>query len=391
MKKSFLFVVNSLELGGAEKSLVSLLTAFDYDKYDVDLLMFNPGGVFLKLVPENVRILPKLEFLKSNETIIRQLSNPKYLSARIKASVGLRRNAKSQTLHPAQCYWRYTGKYFDSLNHTYDVAVAWGQGNPTHYVADKVTANKKIAFINADYENVGHNKNFDYNYYKRFDYIAAVSDELYEKLKLVFPDFTDKLVTIYDINNAKLIRKMAMQGNPFETVKSNNILVTVGRLVSQKGYDLAIDAANILNKNNIDFKWFFVGDGVCRAELEKKINELGLNDKIILAGAKENPYVYIKNADIYVQTSKYEGFCLTLCEARILDKAIVSTSFDVVYNQLVNEENGLITEMNGEDIARAIMRLINNEELRKKLSNNLKREKKGNTEEIEKLYSLIQN
>lgn len=389
MKKSFLFVVNSLELGGAEKSLVSLLTAFDYDKYDVDLLMFNPGGMFLKLVPENVRILPKLEFLKSNETILSQLSNPKYLSARVKASVGLRRNSKSRILHPAQCYWKYTGKYFNSLNNKYDVAVAWGQGNPTHYVADKVTAKKKIAFINADYENVGHNKTFDYEYYKRFDNIAAVSDELYEKLKLVFPDFSDKLVTIYDINNAELIQKMAIQSNPFETEKCNNILVTVGRLVSQKGYDLAIEAGSILDKNNIDFKWFFIGEGVIRAELEKRISELGLNDKIILAGAKENPYVYIKNADIYVQTSKYEGFCLTLCEARILDKPIVSTSFDVVYNQIVNEENGLIVDMNGQDIASAIIKLINNKELRNKLVNNLKREKKGNTDEIEKLYSLI--
>ena len=98
----------------------------------------------------------------------------------------------------------------------------------------------------------------------------------------------------------------------------------------------------------------------------------------------------MKNADIYVQTSRFEGYCLTLGEARILNTPVISTDFDVVYNQLHNEENGLIVEKNPVAISNAIIRLWNNIELREYIISNLKKEKKGNPEEIKKLYQLIE-
>lgn len=390
MKKEILFVINSLGLGGAEKSLISLLTSFDYNKYNVDLLMFRSEGMFLKLLPVEVNILPELDFLTSNRSLKRQIENPKYLIARLRASIELRKNSKTKTLHPAQCYWKYSGNCFNSIDKKYDVAFAWGQGNPTHYVAKKVHADKKIAFINADYENVGHNKEFDFKFYQNYDFIVAVSDELFEKIKLVFPDFSDKMRTIYDINNAELIKKMADESNPYVNIRDRVIIVTVGRIVEQKGYDIAVEAARILRDSNIDFQWFFVGDGVSRNEIEKLISEYHLVDKIILTGAKDNPYVYMKNADIYVQTSRFEGYCLTLGEARILNKPIVSTNFDVVYNQLKNGENGLIVEMSGNAVAEGIQLLINNPSLCNSLVNSLTNEKKGNVEEIKKIFQLIE-
>lgn len=389
MKKKVLFVINSLGLGGAEKSLTSLLNAMDFDRYSVDLLMFNPGGMFMKLLPKQVNIVPQPAFLKSNQSFKMQVLRPKYLIARIAASVGLRCNRRKNKLHPAQCYWKYAGFAFDELSCSYDVAVAWGQGNPTHYVAEKVQAGRKIAFVNADYESVGHNKEFDVPYYEKFDYIACVSDELRSIMAKVFPGMEERLVTVYDINNAQMIEKMAAEVNPFASESASLKIVTVGRLVQPKGYDLAVDAADILNRQGVDFKWYFVGEGPERAALEVQIVQHSLGKRVMLVGAQENPYTYMKHADIYVQTSRSEGYCLALVEARILNKPIISTNFDVVHDQLRNGDNGLIAEMNARAVADAIQYLWNDIGLRNRIVEQLKTEKKGNTEEIAKLYALI--
>lgn len=388
MKKKILFVINSLGLGGAEKSLTSLLSTFDYSQYEVDLLMFRPNGMFLSLLPKEVNILPQPKFLKMN-SFKEQLKNPKYLITHIQTSIGLRKNAKHRTLHDAQCYWKYARKAFDNLKEKYDVAIAWGQGNPTHYVAEKVNANKKIAFINTNYEAAGHNKEYDYPYYLKYQYIVAVSDELTKLIIEVFPEMKEKIRTLYDINNAQLIHKMADFSNPFKDIDNKLILTTAGRLVKSKGYDMAVEAAKLLRDKGIDFQWFFIGEGSERKNLEDMISEYALTKNVILVGATDNPYIYMKNADIYVQTSRFEGYCLTLGEARILNTPVISTKFDVVYNQLVDGENGLIVDMKPKAIAEAIERLSKDSVLQEHIVDNLKKEKKGNIEEIEKLYNLL--
>lgn len=393
-KKKILFVINSLGCGGAEKSLVSMLSSFDFDNYDVDLQMFNPGGMFMNLLPKEVNILPKLPFIKycSEASGASKFANLRFFITRIKLSFGLRiiELIGKQKLHDAQKYWKFANKAFDKTEKEYDAAIAWGQGNPTHYVASKVKSERKIAVINADYEAVGHNKQFDYKYYKEYDYTAAVSDKLQEIMTHVYPDMSDKIVTLYDVVDKNLIEKMADEENPFAGENVDYIFTTVARLEKPKGYDIATRACKILKDRGLSFKWFIVGEGSERKNIEKDIADFGIEDNFVLVGAKENPYTYIKNADVYIQTSKFEGYCLTLCEARLLNIPAVSTAFDVVHNQLVNGENGLIVDMNGEAVADGVMRMISDSALREKITDNLKKEKKGNAEEREKLYKLIE-
>ena len=388
-KRHVLFVINSLGIGGAEKSLTSLLNTMDYEKYDVDLLMFHPGGSFIKLIPEQVHVLPQLDFLRSNKSIARAIVQPKYLVARILASIGLRINRLKCNLHPAQSYWKYAGWAFNKITKVYDIAIAWGQGNPTHYVAERVHARKKIAFVNADYKANGHNQSFDKPFYIQYNSIVCVSEKLTENMLMVFPDMANKILTIYDINNAKIIEKMASEYNPYKYEDSELILATVGRLVPLKGFDLAIAAAEILMKKKIDFKWFIIGDGPLRSELQNSIQSTGLKNKVILVGAKDNPYGYMKNCNIYVQTSRFEGYCLTLAEARILNKPVISTNFEVVHNQIRDGVNGLIVDMTGSAIAEGIIRLYRDKTLMSCIIDCLAKEKKGNIEEIEKLYAIM--
>ena len=391
MKKSILFVINSMGCGGAEKSLLSLLSLLDYARYDVTLQMFRRGGMFEELLPQEVHIREDLDYTVfcGKNPLTQLLSfDLRRINARVRTSLFLRSNAKrGRPLHDAQAYWKYSAAAYDPLPERYDVAIAWGQGTPTHFVAEKVQAQKKLAWVNADYENVGHNKDFDCKYYAAFAGIICVSDKLCLTLQKVFPEYAAKMSTIYDINNPATIFAMADQ--PCSLPNEGNLtLVTVGRLVPQKGYDIATKAAWLLKERGVKFHWYVVGGGA-NAPIEKDIAQYGTRNCFTLLGAKANPYPYMKAADIYVQTSKFEGYCLTLAEARMLNVPCVTTNFDVVYTQMIDGENGLVVEMNAEAVADGIIRLATDQGLYRHIKSYQEQEKKGNVEEIEKFYKLL--
>ena len=260
------------------------------------------------------------------------------------------------------------------LKKRYDVAIAYQQGFPTYYIAEKVNATKKIAWVNADITKVGYNATYNLPFYQQYNTIVPVSHQLQQILE--YSPFVPKqrLKTVLDILNVDLIHTMSKEPIQFLGAKNKIILVTVGRLVALKGYDMAIEAAQILKSRKIAFVWYFIGEGKERSHLEQLIAENGLRDEVILLGEQANPYPYMVAADIYVQTSRFEGFGLTLAEARILGKPVVSTNFPVVYDQIQHGENGLIAEMTQESIAENIITLMTDEALRDKIMQNVQKE-----------------
>ncbi len=105
---------------------------------------------------------------------------------------------------------------------------------------------------------------------------------------------------------------------------------------------------------------YIIGDGPNKNEYQNLINNLGLKDNCILLGAKKNPYPYMKNCDIYVQPSRHEGYCITLAEARCFDVPIVTTNFTGASEQVINEETGIITKIDSEEVYLAIKKLLDN-------------------------------
>lgn len=392
MKKKILFVIDSLNCGGAEKSLISLLSLLDYSKYEVDLQLSKIEGMFLELLPKEVNILPELDFYKFCElSILSQIKtfNYNYMASKIKLFIMSRLNKNK--LHGAQIFWKNCKNSFEVLDYTYDIAIAYNQGFPTYFVTDKVKATKKFAWVNTDYVKAGYKANIDEKYYDKFDNIVAVSEEAKIILENEFPKFKDKLLVIKDINNAELIKKMAEEKEVFKNVDDGiTKIVTVGRLVALKGYDLAIDVARLLDKKGIQFKWYVIGEGPERGNIEELIEKKGLKDKFILLGEKANPYPYMKNCDIYVQTSRFEGFGLAIAEAKILNKVIITTDFDTAYNQIKNGENGIIVKKDSQYILDNIIKIISNKDLQIKFINNLNNSKKGNIEEVKKICSLLE-
>ena len=368
MRKSILFIIDSLTCGGAEKSLVSLLPLLNQEKYELYLWTRSPGGAFASLVPKHVHIVNQPEY-----TIFDHL---KFKLGGILYSIMFRWNKFiGKNEHTAETLWKCQGWALKIPAGKWDTVVAYQQGIPTYLAANKFNGCKKIAWVNADIFKAGYNTKFNSKFYQKFDYICPVSDVLHKMMNMRMPKFSEKYITVWDIINPHLTRKLAKE-SCVNLRKDNGeyIFVPTGRLVPPKGYDIAIEAAKILKENGVKFKWYFIGDGPERQKIEHGIKTNELLNHIVLLGLQTNPYKYMEQADVYVQTSKFEGFGMTIAEAKILGKPIVSTNFDVVYNQITHEKNGLIAEMNGKSIADSIYRMITDNELRNSIIEEVNRE-----------------
>ena len=392
IKKRLFFVIDSLGVGGAEKSLVTLLNLLDYSRYEVDLQLFAYGGIFEQFLSQEVNLLSQLDYVKFlNLPLWRQILSLKRFFARLMYSLRIR---KKGILHAdkACIYWQTIGSYIEEAAKVYDVAIAYAQGIPTFYTIDKIKAKKKLVWVNVDYKLHGATRAYQRSYYEKADVIVPVSDSAYNVFStLVYPEFREKMKIMWDINDGQMIQRMSELPSDKPIKKDVPVIMTAGRLNKpQKGYDLALEAAKILRNRGVQFRWYAIGDGPYRGEMERFIAENQLQEHFILLGFTANPYSYMRQCDIYVQTSRHEGFGLTIAEARILNRPVVCTNFEACTMQMIDGKNGLITSFDPNDIADAIERLMKDKQLYTDIQKYLKTEKKGNVEEIENFYQLIE-
>lgn len=394
-KESILFVIDSLHCAGAEKSLITLLSLIDYTKYKVDLQLFGYGGALEELLPKEVNLLQPLNYTRFSMLSIKDAAidsirkmNFKMLNSRMKFSKEIRRY-KYSNAQKARVFWQTASNVIEENKKKYDVAISYAQGIPTFYVAEKIKATKKYAWVNVSYKLSNEDKQFQEKYYDKYDNIVAVSDSAKNIFIETFPQYLSKTKIIYDINDPNFIIKMADNGVSYEDGYKGLRILTIGRLANQKGYDIALETCKLLKEAGIKFRWYSLGVGPLKEEIEKYINKNNLQEYFKLLGVKANPYPYIKDCDIYVQTSKFEGFGLAIAEARMLNKPVVTTRFDAVYNQIIDRKNGLVVGMNAKDVVNGILELINNRNLNNDILDYLRREKKGNKEELLKFYNLI--
>jgi glycosyltransferase involved in cell wall biosynthesis len=396
VKKNLLFVIDSLECAGAEKSLVTLLSLIDHTKYNIDLMLFGHGGALQQLVPSYVNILEPLQYTKFTSMTLKRAvwysaKNFKYemLSSRLRYTMEIRKKNYSNA-QKARVYWQSASKVIEENPKSYDIAISYAQGIPTFYVANKVKAAKKFAWVNVSYRLNQKEKEFQKVFYQQYDRIVAVSETTKEVFLETFPSLVNKVKVIYDINNPHLITEMAnLEQNIYRDGFNGIRILTIGRLAHQKGYDVAIEACKLLKDKGINFRWYALGKGPLESEVKALIEQKGLTDFFKLLGVKANPYPYIKEADIYVQTSRFEGFGLAIAEARMLNTPVVTTKFDAVFNQMIDQKNGLVVEMNSDAVYEGIIKLVENQDLREGIIKYLSTEKKGNVEEIKKFYQLI--
>lgn len=395
MKKKLLFVINNLNCGGAEKALISLLETIDYSRFDIDLLLFKQEGIFISKIPEEVNLLSESECYKYFDMPIKIAIIELIKKGRIDVAIArllfgyVFKTEKSKVI-VEQKGWKYLSGIFSRLDTEYDVAIGYLEKNPIYFCVDKVKAKKKIGWIHNDYEKLGMDKNIDNKYFNNLDYIFTVSEECLNILKNIFPQYNDKFKLMHNIVSAKTIRKLSLEEISDVKFSGENInIVSVGRLNYQKGFEMAIEACSILKEKGYKIKWNILGEGEERSNLERLIKKFNIEDEFKLLGIRENPYSYIAQSDIYVQSSRFEGKSIAIDEAKILTKPIVLTSFSTASDQIDNNYNGIICDMDSVSLANHIEKLINDTELKNKLIRNLFKENHGNENEIKNLYRVI--
>lgn len=390
-KKKILFIMESLHIGGAEKSLLTILNLLDYNRYDVDLFLFDYKGEFFKMIPKNVKLLPLCKKYKifsrdrklSPIIFLLKLDFKSFYHSIHWLLKALISKIKGEKLYIG---WDDIKYFFDDINKKYDTSIAFLERKTIYFNVDKVKSKNKIGFIHNDYSIYPYDVKLDSKYFSYYKYIATVSEHCKEVLENIFPSYKKKFVVIKNMVSKELILKLAEEKIENYNIEKNYInIVSVGRLVYQKGFDIAIEVCKKLKDENVKIRWYVIGDGEEKNNLKKKIKEYNLENIFYLVGADVNPYKWMNIADIYIQPSRFEGYGITVAEAKCLTKPIIASDIPE-FRELLNDNKGLLCSTVNDYIL-AIEEVICKKGLKTKLIKNLQDEKE-NFDELEKLYKI---
>lgn len=405
--RSKIFIsMHYMELGGAEISLIGLLQALDYSKYEVDLFVHRHQGELMQFIPKEVNLLPEIPAYACIESPMTEALRRGQLGivwGRLKAKLRVRRYQPRDTSLPQCAIFQYvaqeTEPYLPSLeqNGEYDLAISFLQ--PHNYVLSKVKAKKKACWIHTDYTKVEFDTKAELPIWTAYDHIVSISPEVTNTFVQVFPSLKGRILEMENILSPAFIRQRAEEFNPNPNPNANerviNIL-SVGRFCEAKNFDNVPDICRLVNANanpnketKLTVRWFLIGWGGDEQLIRQKIKEAGMEDNVIILGKRSNPYPYMKACDIYAQPSRYEGKSVTVREAQMLCKPVVITDYATAKSQVQDGVDGVIVPMDNEGCAKGIADFIRNQELQKSIISYLETHDYGNENEVQKIDNLI--
>jgi glycosyltransferase involved in cell wall biosynthesis len=386
MKKKLVFMLINMNVGGTEKALLNMLSKVPKEKYEITILMLEEYGGFLNYIPSDVHI----EYFRGYAKIKSILNQQPYklflnflkAGKLIKAFNIMSLHLFSKIMGERSIVFKYVLKDFKNIENEYDVAVAYAGPMDfiSYFVINKIKARRKIQWIHFDVTQIGFNHKFAAKIYRNFDKVFIVSEEGKNKLVKVLPALQKKIEVFGNYLSPENVREMADNGEGFVDKFVGVRILTVGRLSKEKGQDLAISVLAKLKQIGYNVRWYCIGEGNERKDYERQIREYGLEKDFVLLGAISNPYPFMKQCDLYVQTSRHEGYCITLAEARCLQKPIITTNFTGAREQIIHEKTGLIIGCNELEIYSAIKKVLSNAKILEKFSDNLAKEFDENTQ-----------
>lgn len=350
-KTKVLFLIPSLVGGGAERTLINILKNIDYLLFVVHLVVVDYNGVYCKEVPKQVKLLP----LFSNTKLVRVLS---YIQKRMGFNTFI------------------VNRFLKSIDSTYDTAISFLDSNFTDLLFKIPNVNKTIAWVHSSYKtnnnfynfykNESYKKQLIANRYSKLDTIVFVSLDAKTEFEEIFGSFKNMPV-IYNLMDEKNIH---LKANSFDVQKEAETIkfISVGSLFPVKGYDLLILAASKLKKADVKFNIDIYGQGFLKEELLDLIKAHKLEKHVELKGFVSNPYPYIKNADVFIMSSKSEAMPMALCEAMILGKPVLVTNCSGCREVVNYGDFGLMSNAEIDDLAANMLKLIKDKDHREKLS-----------------------
>lgn len=387
MKKILFFLID-MNLGGTEKSFLNLISELPTD-YEIDLLLLEKKGELLNQLPGNVNLKIIENGNQINEFI--NLGCRRYAFNELKRGnlISFLKNIFVFTLYKINILKHpYYGiaNLINDQPYSYDTAAAYAGPHDfiSYYLLNSTKAKKKIQWIHFDVTRMISNPNFGKRFYPKFDEIYCVSQNAKEVFVKMFPAVAAQTIVFENIVSVSELEKQAANGESFTDDFNGIRILTLGRLSKEKGQNMIPNVAAKLKKDGFQFRWYLIGDGKLREEIEQQIKNLHLENELVLLGAQLNPYPFLRDCNLFVQTSLHEGYCITLQEAKAFKKPVVTTHFLSADNLIAHEKDGLIVEISEEGIYQGVKKLLGNPELIGKFSvSNFKQQNiQGRIEEV---------
>ena len=409
-KKRIFISMHYMELGGAEISLIGLLQALDYSKYEVDLFIHSHQGEMMQFIPKEVNLLPEIKEYAMIERPMTEVLREGcliVLFARLKAKWQFRRYLQKKGIAESAAVFQYVGNAVTPVLPSlaslgeYDLAISFL--NPHNIVRDKVKAKKKICWIHTDYSRIDVNVELELPVWSAYDHIVSISPDVTKTFLQVFPSLKDKIVEMENILSPVFVRQRAEEFDASADMpKYSDVIniLSVGRYSDAKNYDNVPDICRLVNANanhnpnpnkeaKLTVRWFLIGWGGDEQLIRQKIKVAGMENNVIILGKRSNPYPYMKACDIYAQPSRYEGKSVTVREAQMLCKPVVITNYATAKSQVQDGVDGVIVPMDNEGCAKGIADFIRNIQLQNEIINYLRDHDYGNENEVQKIVNLI--
>ena len=397
MKKKLLIVSHALELGGAERSLIGLLDALDPQIWDIDLFLLRHEGELIDDIPKYVTLLPEVPaytvLARPMKDTLRE-GHVLLTAARMAGRIAAGRYTKKHNYTESGVALEYSHKFTCPLmpsiqpDKEYDLAVSFL--TPHYFVAQKVRAKQKIAWIHTDYSRVQVNIPSETAMWSAYDHIASISDAVTESFLKLFPGLKNKVVLIENILPVRYVKKQAKAFSVEPEMPADGIrLLSIGRFCYQKNFENVPDICARLLEKGLRVYWYLIGFGPDEGLIRERIAASHMEEHVIVLGKKENPYPYINACDLYVQPSRYEGKCVTVREAQMLGKPVVITRYATSASQLEEGVDGVIVPMDNEGCAAGIADLLRDPARMERLSQTCKSRDYSNRQEVEKLYLMM--
>lgn len=399
MKKIFI-IHSTMEIGGAETSLLGLLNSIDYNKYTVDLMLLNPIGELMSLIPKEVNILSKnkhyINLVLPIKKVIKNGRIDIALSRLIGKSIG-KYYDKVKKFNDI-CYitkefsHKLSVKFLPEIIGNYDLGISFI--DPHYILSEKVNAKLKLGWLHTDFSRIDINTKVDYNMWNKCDYIVSVSQKCKQSFDEKHPGLKNKSIVIENMLSKEFVLNRSNEDIKKNEIKSKSQytnICSVGRFSEAKNFDSIPNICRKILNQGINIKWYIIGYGSEEEKIRKKIIEEKVSENVIILGKKENPYPYIKACDIYVQPSRYEGKAVTVREAQMLNKPVIITNFKTAQSQLKDGVDGVIVPMDNQGCADGIVSVIKNKFFREVLIKNTMKFDYSNNQEIETIYNLMED
>lgn len=383
-KVKIAIATNKMVMGGIERSLIELIKVLQKHNCEITLFLEKLDGELFEQIPENVKIVHIFEGYNSLLGVVKkglkEKSWKKIYSALLVSMFA--RISKDPVKG-----WRATCGYIGLYQEEYDYAFAYGA--PISYsllfIKHCIKAKRKFTWIHNDVDQISLNVKKYISLFREYEKIVCVSNKAKETLDLMCPQLRDKTEVFYNIVNQKELEKKSKEKIVLEDYKELKIL-TVGRLSFEKGQDIIPIIVKKLIQKGYNVKWFCIGEGPAKKQLEEEIEKQNQEDNVILLGNELNPYPYFNAVDIYVQPSRHEGFGITITEAKMFGLPIIATNFAGANEQLENGRTGYIVDFSIDEIYKKLVVLLEDGDIREKFTENLKKDSKRCVSSIECLF-----